>query len=297
MEQSALLSSIMHDVGLPLIRAIIKHGSDDSEDVVAAEMTKLLAQTIQSNDYLKDTLDISEVAAQNPNLHLILTSLSSKMISAHYERIKTPPTNQDLKRFMGAINALLAFSEDYTPIIKLTDAYPENKSKPSPAPKHTTDLTYISAFLPLIHVVSTFSFGVNQSRMIQNVSEKLNARTAQIRSNLLGDALNDTDKKTAELCILETLIEVYALCHMQEIDRITTLDHTAQTTLNSEKQIENIWLLYENRVALLFGLAQSTAPIDIVSSFESLFEDIEEPANTQEPEEEKHTPMAFYKRK
>ncbi|PCI55386.1 MAG: hypothetical protein COB36_07115 [Alphaproteobacteria bacterium] len=300
MERSTFLSSIMHDVGLPLIRAIIKYGPNQNEDAIAAEMATLLTQTVQSNDYIKDTLDIKELATQNSELHLILTSLSSKIIAAHYERTKTPPTDQDLKRFMGAINALLAFSEDYMPIISLTEAYPENKQTPSVSPRHTTDLTYISVFLPLINAVARFSFGLNETRMIQNVSERLNARTAQIRSNLLGDTLNDTDKKSAELSILGTLVDLYASCHMQEIDRITTLSSTAPDTQDSTQQIENIWMLFEHRVSLLFGLARDASLTDISANFTALFEeaealdDIEAP---EEEEEEEYTPMTFYKKK
>ncbi len=299
MERSTFLSSIMHDVGLPLIRAIIKYGPNHDEEAIAAEMTKMLAQTVQSNDYIKDALDINELATHNSELHLILTSLSSKIIAAHYERTKTPPTDQDLKRFMGAINALLAFSEDYAPIISLTEAYPENKKKSSVSPRHTTDLTYISVFLPLINAVARFSFGLNESRMIQNVSERLNARTTQIRSNLLGDTLNDTDRKSAELSILETLVELYASCHMQEIDRITALSSAAPDTQDSTQQIENIWALFEHRVSLLFGLAQEASLTDISANFTALFEDAEALNDIVEPEaeEETYTPMTFYKKK
>lgn len=298
MERSTFLSSIMHDVGLPLIRAIIKYGPHQDENAIAAEMATLLTQTVQSNDYIKDTLDIKELATQNSELHLILTSLSSKIIAAHYERTKTPPTDQDLKRFMGAINALLAFSEDYMPIISLTEAYPENKQKLSVSPRHTTDLTYISVFLPLINAVARFSFGLNESRMIQNVSERLNARTAQIRSNLLGDTLNDTDKKSAELSILDTLVELYASCHMQEIDRITALSSAAPDTQDSTQQIENIWTLFEHRVSLLFGLAQDASLTDISANFTALFEEAEALDDIEDPEEEeKYTPMDFYKKK
>lgn len=297
MEHSTFLSSIMHEVGLPLICAIIKYGSDHDEEAIAAEMERLLTQTVQSNDYIKDTLDISDVAIQNSELHLILTSLSSKIIAAHYERAKTPPTDQDLKRIMGAINALLAFSEDYAPMISLTDAYPENKQKPSVSPRHTTDLTYISVFLPLINAVARFSFGLNETRMIQNVSERLNERTAQIRSNLLGDTLNDTNRKSAELSILETLVNLYASCHLQEIDRITALSSAAPDTQDSAQQVENIWALFEHRVSLLFGLAQESSDAEIAADFAALFEEAEAQDEMQEPEvEERHTPMSFYKK-
>lgn len=304
MEHSEFLSSIMHDVGLPLIHALIKYCPEQTEQAITKEMAQLLQQTIKNNDYIKDTLQINEQSIQNTELRLTLTALSSKIIAAHYEKTKTPPTDQDLKRIMGAIHALLAFSEDYIPSINLTEAY-ENKQTKAPSPKHTTNLAYIKIFLPLINAVSAFSFGLSETRMIQNVSERLNTRTTQIRVALIGDTLSDRDKKTAELSILETLAELYASCHLQEIDRISTLQNSEKSVQNSTTQIENIWTLFENRVSLLFGLAQNTsftAPesnADIISYFEELLAETDLPehtAPTPEEVEEKHTPMAFYKK-
>lgn len=301
MEQSTFLSSIMPEIGLPLVRTIIENCPSSDEQTITQEMEKLLAQTIRNNDYIKDALGINDKSHENSDLYLMLSSLSSKIIASHYKRTKTPPTDKNLKQITGAINALLTFSENYTPIISLMDAYPENANKPSLSPKHTTDLIYISIFLPLINAVSTFSFGLNPSRMIQNVSEKMNIRTAQIRSHLLGDSLNDNDRKTAEIRIIKTLIDLYSSCYMQEIDRITKLSQPEQHAQDNTQQIEHIWALFENRVSLLFGLAQEKSNVETPEEdVTALFEEAEALNNSTDDEilEENKTttPMSFYKK-
>lgn len=300
MERSTFLSSIMPEIGLPLVRTIIENCPSDDEQTITQEMENLLAQTIINNDHLKDALDIKEQSPENSDLYLLLSSLSSKIIASHYKRTKTPPTDKDLKKITSAINALLAFSESYTPIINLTDAYPGNSNKPSLYPKHTTDLMYISVFLPLINAVSTFSFGLNSSRMIQNVSKKMNVRTSQIRSHLLGDSLNDADRKTAEISILKTLIDLYSSCYMQEIDRITKLSQPEQHAQDNTQQIDHIWALFENRVSLLFGLAKETSDSEMIEDVTALFEEAEALNNTDDDvieDSETITPMSFYKTK
>lgn len=301
MEQSTFLSSIMPEIGLPLVRTIIENCPSSDEQTITQEMEKLLAQTIRNNDYIKYALGINDQSHENSDLYLMLSSLSSKIIASHYKRTKTPPTDKDLKQITGAINALLTFSENYTPIISLMDAYPENINKPSLSLKHTTDLIYISIFLPLINAVSTFSFGLNPSRMIQNVSEKMNIRTAQIRSHLLGDSLNDNDRKTAEIRIIKTLIDLYSSCYMQEIDRITKLSQPEQHAQDNTQQIEHIWALFENRVSLLFGLAQEKSNVETPEEdVTALFEEAEALNNNINDEvledNQTTTPMSFYKK-
>lgn len=301
MEQSTFLSSIMPEIGLPLVRTIIENCPSSDEQTITQEMEKLLAQTIRNNDYIKYALGINDQSHENSDLYLMLSSLSSKIIASHYKRTKTPPTDKDLKQITGAINALLTFSENYTPIISLMDAYPENINKPSLSLKHTTDLIYISIFLPLINAVSTFSFGLNPSRMIQNVSEKMNIRTTQIRSHLLGDSLNDNDRKTAEIRIIKTLIDLYSSCYMQEIDRITKLSQPEQHAQDNTQQIEHIWALFENRVSLLFGLAQEKSNVETPEEdVTALFEEAEALNNNINDEvledNQTTTPMSFYKK-
>ncbi|MGH1378541.1 MAG: hypothetical protein ACRBB3_06935 [Alphaproteobacteria bacterium] len=307
MEQSTFISSVLPDIGLPLVRTIIENCKAEDEESITQEMEKLLALTVKSNDYIKDALEINDSNSENPDLHLLLSSLSSKIIASHYERTKASPTDKDLKQITGAINALLIFSENYAPIINLTDAYPENKDKPSLSPKHTTDLIYISVFLPLINAVSTFSFGLNPSRMIQNVSEKMGVRTTQIRSHLLGDTLNDKDRKTAEIRILKTLIDLYSSCYMQEISRITEIGQSENQPQSNKQQIEHIWNLFENRVSLLFGLAQEASSETSNYTTENAEEDVAalfEESQTKNVEEDvlpnddqPTTPMSFYKKK
>ena len=87
---------------------------------------------------------------------------------------------------------------------------------------------------------------------------------------------------------------------MQEIDRITKLSQSEQHTQDNTQQIENIWALFENRVSLLFGLAQETSDSEMIEDVTALFEEAEALNNTDDDiieDSKTSTPMSFYKTK
>ncbi|MFP4098398.1 MAG: hypothetical protein ACLFP8_03040 [Alphaproteobacteria bacterium] len=277
MKRAELLTVIMHDIGLPVIEGIIQVALDRSEDKVVEDVTRLLRQTVDHADDIRGLLDLAEDEEQDVSIRLNLATLSCHVIAAHYKRTGNLPTQAELKRTVSSIDRLLAFSENYIPMGRLDGVFPENIRGLSPLSRAVANLVYLKYYVPLIDAVAEFSFGQKESRIIQDVSERLREKATEITHALMGKSLGVAEQKSSEMLILSSLVPLYCACHNQEKNRIMALDEDARTKETSKDQIENIWLLFDKRLSMMSVLAKHIMPDhfsdDDIAKIDNLFTD------------------------
>jgi hypothetical protein len=277
MKRAELLTVIMHDIGLPVIEGVIQVALDQSEEKVIEDVTRLLRQTIDNADDIRGLLDLIEEEEKDVSVRLNLATLSCHIIAAHYKRAGTLPTQAELKRTVSSVDQLLTFSENYIPMDRLEGVFPENVRGLSPLSRTVANLVYLKYYVPLVDVVADFSFGMDEARMIQNVSEKLRTKAADITHVLMGTDLSVAEQKSSELLILSSLIPLYCSCHIREKDRIMGLDEDVRAKEENKDQIENIWLLFDKRLGMLTVLAKHIMPDHFtdedIAKIENLFTD------------------------
>ncbi len=260
MKRAELLTVIMHDIGLPVIEGVIQVALAQSEEKVIEDVTRLLRQTIDNADDIRGLLDLVEEEEKDVSVRLNLATLSCHIIAAHYKRTGSLPTQAELKRTVSSVDQLLTFSENYIPMDRLEGVFPENIRGLSPLSRTVANLVYLKYYVPLVDVVADFSFGENEARLIQNVSEKLRAKATDITRSLMGEELSTAEQKSSELLILSSLIPLYCSCHIREKDRIMGLEEDVRAKEDNKIQIENIWLLFEKRLSMLTVLAKHIMP-------------------------------------
>tara|TARA_R110001592_G_scaffold3525_16_gene19965 strand:- start:7523 stop:8674 length:1152 start_codon:yes stop_codon:yes gene_type:complete len=277
MKRAELLSIIMHDIGLPVVQGIIDVARDKSEEQVVEEITQLLKKTIHNADEIKSLLDLLEDEEKDVSVRLNLATLSCHIIAAHYQKNKRLPTEAELKRSVSSIDLLLTFSENYIPMERLDGVYPEHLRGLSPLSRTVANLVYLKYYVPLVDAVSEFSFGQPETKMIQDVSEKLRQRAADLTDTLMGDSITKHEKKSSELLILSSLIPLYCACHNKEKSRIMALNEDVRNQENNDAQIKNIWSTFEKRIAMLTLLAKHIMPDHFtdedIAAIENLFTD------------------------
>ena len=277
MKRAELLTVIMHDIGLPVIEGVIQVALSEPEEKVIEDVTRLLRQTIDNADDIRGLLDLIEEEEKDVSVRLNLATLSCHIIAAHYKRMGSLPTQAELKRTVCSVDQLLTFSENYIPMDRLEGVFPENIRGLSPLSRTVANLVYLKYYVPLVDVVADFSFGEEEPKMIQNVSEKLRTKATEITHALMGTALSVAEQKSSELLILSSLIPLYCSCHTREKQRIMALDEDVRAQEENKTQIENIWLLFEKRLSMLTVLAKHIMPDHFtdedIAEIENLFTD------------------------
>jgi|GEM_PF-2436214 len=277
MKRAELLTVIMHDIGLPVVEGIIQVALSEPEEKVIEDVTRLLRQTIDNADDIRGLLDLTEEEEKDVSIRLNLATLSCHIIAAHYKRAGSLPTQAELKRTVTSVDQLLTFSENYIPMDRLEGVFPENIRGLSPLSRTVANLVYLKYYVPLVDAVADFPFGIDEARMIQNVSEKLRTKASEITHALMGADLSVAEQKSSELLILSSLIPLYCSCHIREKDRIMSLDEDIRAQEDNKTQIENIWLLFDKRLSMLTVLAKHIMPDHFtdedIAKIENLFTD------------------------
>ncbi|MCK5383944.1 MAG: hypothetical protein KAJ29_00115 [Alphaproteobacteria bacterium] len=277
MKRAELLTVIMHDIGLPVIEGVIQVALNEPEEKVIEDVTRLLRQTIDNADDIRGLLDLIEEEEKDVSVRLNLATLSCHIIAAHYKRSGSLPTQAELKRTVGSVDKLLTFSENYIPMERLEGVFPENIRGLSPLSRTVANLVYLKYYVPLVDAVADFSYGQDEARMIQDVSEKLRTKASEITHALMGTELSVAEQKSSELLILSSLIPLYCSCHIREKNRIMALDEDVRAEEDNKTQIENIWLLFEKRLSMLTVLGKHIMPNHFtdedIAKIENLFTD------------------------
>ena len=277
MKRAELLSVIMHDIGLPVIQGIIEVGLEKPEKKVVEDVTKLLKQTIDNAEEIKSLLDLLEDEEKDVSVRLNLATLSCHIIASYYNKNGRLPTETELKRSVSSVDLLLTFSENYIPMDRLEGLFPEHLRGLSPLSRTVANLVYLKYYVPLIDTVAEFSFGKTKTKMIQDVSEKLRSKAADLTRILMGSNIAEHEQKSSELLVLSSMIPLYCSCHNKEKDRIMSLDEKTRNAESSDEQIENIWTVFEKRMEMLTLLAKHIMPDHFtdedIAAIENLFTD------------------------
>lgn len=308
MQTVDLISYIMHHISLPLVTALnFDNNSSDASDYATQSVVALLEAVTEESSDLKDILDISEADRENLALRLHMAALCSKIIAEAFKKTKKIPNAHDIKVHIAGLDASLIFCENYIPLQKLSDIYPENANRPASFLKNLGDLKYLESTIPLVNAVCTFSFGQKPQKMIQNVSENLVPYISDMRKRLLGNGLSYMEEKEANRYILHNLAEIYSVAHLQELKRVEDLPLNLKDSETSQGQIQNIWNDFEVRYEILLSLTESIMPDAPPSSsddsnhgfgeFESLEDFFIDAENSDDGDEQAgFQPMSFYKK-
>ncbi len=284
MKRTELLAGIMQDIGLPLLLSMIDVDPNKSQDENVIDISKLLGSTLLTSETITRSLQVGE---DEEDLDYLFrsTGFAAQIMAGLHRATKKMPSEKDIKRTVSSTTTLLAFSEHYkpgdTPEIEGSEMSDLLKKKL----ETNIDLRFLTVFIPVANVISEFSFGQTENKMIQDVSEKLKDHAVEHRKRILGNTLSLKEEKEAELIILESLANIYVGCHKAELLRVTSLKDSAKAAEKSDAQIQNIWDAFEQRMMILSNFTgyvleesdESFVPDDIImdSSNKNLDKDID----------------------
>jgi len=240
-QNSKFAVNILEKIGAPLAAALesVPLQGDDKDIEAAKLMAQMMGQAVQVSIALNNALNVTESEEQADSTRLALAAIAAPLIAEFYRQNARVPDEQDLKRIVKSQEAVLAFAENFS-------AADEGKSRLSTidhdAPlfdKTQISLVVLQALNPVLTAIFEFPFGQSETKLLQEVSDRLQANAAEMVRSAGGD-------KLGEILVLKALAQIYADCHRMETARLAT----ASDENRSELSLDPVWKAYDTKVAM-----------------------------------------------
>ncbi|MCB9982863.1 MAG: hypothetical protein H6861_04190 [Rhodospirillales bacterium] len=223
----------------------------------AQAMAGLLGKTVEASIELGNIMDINPAEAQDDTLRVALAGLAAPLVAGQYAQHGRVPESADLKKISGALQAVLTFSDNFTPTPETVARLKSLEAEGQIVDPYQTQIQYMQAFIPVIEAISAFPFGQAEAKLIMDVSTRLVKRAVELRETLLPGIDDEAIQKRTELGLLHALAALYSSCHKAETEKVLKMDEAARAAGLS---MEPVWKAFEIRSAMLEALAARIAP-------------------------------------
>lgn len=280
-KRAEYLIQVLGQIGSPLMSAIVAASENSEPEQDAQKMAELLGKTVELSISMSSIADLSSV--ENDSVRVAMTGLASPLIGKLYEHGKQTPSENDLKRISSALQAVLTFSENFTPDEENTERLKNLANNGAGGDAHQITVQYLEAFIPAVNAIATFPFGQPEQKLVMDVSSRVTEQARNMRSSLLGE-LPEAQKQAVDLALLKTLVTLYGACHQEETKRL--IDSNDE----DEGGLENVWKNFDTRAAMIEALARSLIPGSAASDGQEIEPATEPEAPVEQPAPAEVTP-------
>jgi len=258
-QKNDYLIEVFEKIGGPLLAAIESNPEPLKAEDTASAMASLLAKSVQSGIEISHLLG-KEGAGTDDAARLATTALAGNLIAGRFKITNKTPEESDLKRIQSALQAVMVFSDNFTPdednIKRLENLEPRGQQVDA----IQLSAQYIHAVLPIIEAVSLYSFGRQEQAMISIIGKRLSQRALTLRESL-SDSADENEQKRLEIAILSALSQLYHTCHIHETQRLTAMDADElgkqPTDVDGGLSMERLWKRFETRALMLEALGKN----------------------------------------
>ena len=264
------LVQVMEKIGSPLIASVndvaarLKAQNPDADanadpaTAQAEDATKvatLLNKSVQVALSMSKMLDLSHDDREADSVRLSLTALAGPMLANQYRMSTRLPGENDIKRIVTSLEAVMTFSDNFTVAGDATVRLNQIDKDFFPADPTQIQIMYIQALVPTVNAVVAFPFGQPERKLVQDITGRLIAKAKEIVSINFPN-LAEQQAKKSELAVLRSLATIYSQCHFGEMARLMALpaDQRQQTSLDP------VWASFDLRASLLEVLAAQAVP-------------------------------------
>jgi len=252
---------ILEKVASPLMSAVIASDQDAGDNGAQAKViAALLGKAVQSGISIGDLIDISAMGEKSDSMRVALAALSAPLIADTHKQSGKVPDDGALKNISDAMQAVLTFSENFTPSPEHHRRLADLAAQAQVVDLPQIQIQYMQAFVPVIDAVQGFAFGHKETVLIGNISSKLIAQAEDLAASLYGTEDELLHKRVA-LGVLNSLTQLYATCHVQETARLMAMSDDERAALpkesNGGQSLDHLWEDFGRKAAIMETLAQS----------------------------------------
>ena len=267
-QRSAFLLQVLEKLAAPLVAAITEVSvrqqmSPDpaqagSMKPEAEQVAGLLTKSTQMSINLAELVDMKLPENEADSLRLALTSLSSPMIANIYRLAGRSPSEQEIQRVTEALNAVIAYADGFTPAADATARLSNLENDFAPADEAQLGILYMSALLPAVNSVMSYSFGVPEKRLVQDVGERLVREAKVLRTRMFPSMTDDAMIAKADLALLRIASSIYSQCHFAEMAKLMATEE--QTRQGMAPAMTSLWQAFILRMQMIEVLGDVIIP-------------------------------------
>ena len=258
-DNSKFMVQLLEKIGAPLAAAIesVPLQGDDTDTEAAKIMAQMLGQAVQVSIALNTSMNLTESEEQADSTRLAVAAVAAPLLAELYRQNKRVPEEADIKRITKSLEAVLAFSENFTPAADSASRLTTIDHDALLFDKTQISLVVLQTLTPVMGAIAEFPFGQSETKLLQDVADRLQKEAAELA------AQSGATDKLGELIILKALARLYTDCHRAETARLAGAsdDNRAELSLNP------VWSAFETRLAMveaisgLEGAEQSDASV------------------------------------
>jgi len=254
--RTQFLLQLLQKLGAPLMAAVNTHSQGDANgEKDAGTLASLLSESVKISISLSQAMNLKPDDGDADAIRVALAALAGGLIADSYKQNGRVPNENEGRRISKALESVIVFADNFAPAAEHAQRL---KTLDNAAPFFDpvqTDLYAMHALVPAISAISEFSFGEPEPRLIQDVSDRLDARAKELMSSMsaAGNAMS-------ELVILQALSQLYADAHRAETKRLKAQGGDAQAS------IDTVWASFDKQASMVAVLLGSMSGSSTASS-------------------------------
>lgn len=253
---------MLEKLGAPLMAAVddvsVRQNAAEHPDQKqdAERVAELLNKTVQISIALSAVMDLKD--ADGDSLRLALAGMAAPLIAGHYRLHARVPGDNDIKRMIKSLEAVLTFSDNFAPAAE-NNARLENLS-PGPLLLDEAQVTiqYVNVLVPVIDAIAAFPFGRPENKLAQEVADRLVSAAGTVAAQISAGA-DAQQLKQNELRVLAAFAALYVVCHKAETARLMAMDDAARAQAAEQAggmlPMDPVWQAFEQRRSMASMIA------------------------------------------
>jgi hypothetical protein len=257
-QRTQFLIQVLDKIGGPLSSAIAAGPVLESDGANAQRLAELLNRSVQLGLSVASQMNVSD-EGQADGVHLALAAFASPLMAGQYLVTGQVPPENDVKRMTTALQAVLSFADNFTPAAdstaRIKDSDPGNVQ---PVDEALVFIQILTAFAPVFQVVSDYSFGKSENKLIQDIGSRLMLCATGLRNDMFGDTLPIKTRYQVEIVMMKLLCGLYAACHAAEMRRLMALSDQARA--KATISLDPVWGAFEKQATMAKIIAETIIP-------------------------------------
>lgn len=242
--RTQFILQLLQKLGAPLMAAVNAHSEGEEKD--AQTLAALLSESVKISISLSQAMNLKADDGDSDAIRVSLATLAAGLIADSYTQHGRIPGEQESRRISKALESVIVFADNFAPAAEHAKRLQTIDGTPPFVDAVQTNVYAMNALVPVIVAVSEFSFGQPATRLIQDVSDRLGAKTKELLNTLGADG-----NAMGELVILQALGKIYAAAHRVETDRLKASDSADSTS------VDNVWKSFDLQVSMVEVLLTS----------------------------------------
>lgn len=255
--RTQFLLQLLQKLGAPLMAAVNAHSSEDAGGQKDAQVVAaLLSESVKISISLSQAMNLKTDDGDADAIRVALAAMAGGLVADSYKQTGRVPNENEGRRISKALESVIVFADNFAPAAEHAQRLQTLEGAPPFFDAVQTNIYTIHALLPAIAAIEEFSFGQSDTRLIQDVSDRMAAEAKKLQTELINGG-----NTMSELVVLQALGQIYAEAHRAETRRLRAAGDDQGTA-----SLDSVWRSFDRQIAMLEVLLTSMAGGTVSSS-------------------------------